>query len=70
MPTPTTVYLRTRDGATHELSGRRLTKLTAAAKRNEAQPEIVRLVEAGYVDFFTADAEDGIDNLADYLARS
>jgi len=63
MNSPSTIYLKHRDGGTHALSGRKLAKLAKAVKNNTAQPEIVALVEAGYEDWFTGTMEGGIEEV-------
>jgi len=54
---PTVVYLQTREGHNHELSGRRLAKLRKDAEADRAGPALTNLVASGYVGFVGPDGE-------------
>lgn len=55
--TPSSLYLKHRSGATHELRGRRASKLYKALSAGCPQPEYTALVEAGYEGFLAHDGQ-------------
>ena len=56
-----TLYLRHDSGATHALSGKRLTKLLRELKAGRGQPEMTQLVVAGYSETLHGTCIDSLD---------
>lgn len=48
---PTTIYLKHREGAVHQLSGKRLAKLRRELAAGRGGPEVTALVLSGYEGF-------------------
>lgn len=53
----TTLYIKHKDGATHQLSGKRYAKLKREILAGRGGPEVVSLVMAGYEGFLGTDGE-------------
>jgi hypothetical protein len=65
---PSVVYLQTRDGANHELSGRRLAKLRNDFAAGRGGPGLANFAASGYVGFVGPDGELwDLEALPDYL---
>jgi hypothetical protein len=65
---PTVVYLQTRDGQNHELSGRRLAKMRKDFAANQGGSTLTNLVGSGYVGFVGPDGNLwDLEALPDYL---
>jgi hypothetical protein len=57
MGTMTTIYLKHRDGGTHQLSGKRLATLRREILAGRGGLEVTALTMAGYIGFIGADGE-------------
>lgn len=63
------LYLRHRDGATHEYSARRTSKLRKEILAGRGGPEVTQLVESGYEGFLNRAGEtEDFEGLAAYFA--
>lgn len=68
-PTPSVVYLQTRGGQNHELSGRRLAKLRKEVIAGRGGPTLTNFAASGYVGFVGPDGELwDLDALPAYLS--
>lgn len=54
-PAPSTLYIKHKDGATAQLSGRRWAKMAREIEAGRGGPEVTRLVENGYEGFMARD---------------
>jgi hypothetical protein len=65
---PSVVYLQTRAGQNHELSGRRLAKLRKDITANQGGPALTNFAASGYIGFVGPDGELwDLEALPDYL---
>lgn len=67
------LFLRHKDGATHQLTGARFKKLKKQLSGPEAQNAVVALMEAGYVGFLSTHpdhaAYDGDVDITELAAK-
>ena len=65
---PSVVYLQTRGGQNHELSGRRLAKLRKDVTAGQGGPALANFAASGYIGFVGPDGELwDLEALPDYL---